>query len=92
MAILVEHDQLPVRVEQLRAREGAILPRDSPGLHVDGGDERRAEIAARAVRIVAEADDRADVHAHAVRKPFLGSDGLARRLMQLDRPAARAIG
>ena len=91
-AVFVEHDQLAVGVEQLRAREGAVLPRDGAGLDVDGGEKRRARnrrstcTPVSPIRMM-----RADVHAHAVDRPPLRDGGLARGLAQLERAAAGAV-
>src|SRR5438552_10517376 len=45
--VFVEQDRFAVGVEELRAREAAVLPHDLAALHVDRAQERWAEIAAR---------------------------------------------
>ena len=51
-------------VQQLRAREGAVLPQHLARREVDGRDERRPEVAARADDARSHANRRADVDAH----------------------------
>ena len=73
------------------ARAKARSCQAPPRSRVHRGDERRAEVTARHVRRFADANDRADVDAHAIAGPSLGDRGLARRLAQLQRAAAGPV-
>src|SRR5262249_20320843 len=65
-AVLVENDELAVGVEELRARERAVLPQDSARADVDAREEGWSEVSAGSDDEVADPDRGADVNAHAV--------------------------
>lgn len=68
-ALLIEEEDASVRVDHLRPGKAALLPQRLARLDVDRGQEGRAEIPARAVDGVAEADGGAEVDAQAIGKP-----------------------
>src|SRR6185503_10111272 len=90
--VLVQEDQLPVGGDEVRPREAALLPCHVARAHVDGDDEGGAEVAARAVDAVPEADGGPEVDAHLRREPPLLDRGAAVGLGKVQDTAAPGVG
>src|SRR5581483_5745031 len=91
IAVFVEQDEAAFGQQEAGARETAVTPGDFAGLDIDRREWRGAEIAARPVNEIADADARPEMHAHQAVKPDLFNHSPAAVSLQPEDAAAAVI-
>src|SRR5262249_12325139 len=81
-AVLIQPDQLPVRPEQLRLGESALLPGNLAGAELDTGHQCRPVVATREINIIALPDHRAEMGFQSPVVPEFFDRRLSSRLVQ----------
>src|SRR5262245_18339167 len=90
-AVFIEDDELAVSVNEVGMRKAPVLPQHATGLHVDGSEKGRPEVAGRSVDHVAQPDGVFLVDARSLALPQLFHDGLAAAAAQMQDATADAI-